>query len=222
MKRVCMLFLAAVLTTGVALADPAEGAKSLSVRTFQFKYKNADRAAAVIKTLLSGDGSMSIQPKANSLVVTDHAENMKAVATALSEFDSAPRSVKLSIRLVAASRSADTPKTVDELRDIAKSFSMLGYNSLESLGSAEVESHEGEPGTITLGDGYRADFKVGEYDPATDTIELSDFRISKLQKDQLTQIYKATLNLTIGQTFIVSAKRPQGQRALSIVFIPRR
>jgi len=223
MKRGLMIFLAVLFTTGVALAGPAaDGAKALSVRTFQFKYKTADRAAGVIKSLLSGEGSMSIQPKANSLVVTDHPENIKAVAAAINDYDAAPRGVKLSVRLVAASRAETATRSPEELKDIARSFTMMGYNSLESLGSANVESHEGENGSINLNDGYRADFKFGEYDPASDSVELIDFRISKLQSDQLTEIYKTTLNLKIGQTVVLGVKRPKGQRALSVAFVARR
>jgi len=222
MKRVLMILLAVLFTTGVVFAEPVEGAKALSVKTFQFKFKNADRAAVAIKSLLSADGSMSIQPSANSLVVTDHPENLKAVAAAISEFDSAPRAVKLSVRVVTASHAEVASKPAEELREIAKSFAMLGYNSLESIGSANVDSHEGELGTIELSGGYRADFRFGEYDPTSDSVRLEDFRISKLQGDQLTQIYKTTLNLTIGQMTIVTAKRPQGQRALSIAFVARR
>ena len=222
MKRALMILLAVLFTTGVVFAEPAEGAKALSVKTFQFKFKDADRAAAVIKSLLSADGSMSIQPSANSLVVTDHPENLKAVAAAISEFDTVPRTVKLSVRLVAASRAETASKPAEALRDIARSFAMLGYNSLESIGSANIDSHEGELGSIELGGGYRADFRFGEYDPTSDSVRLEDFRISKLQGDQLSQIYKTTLNLKVGQTTIVSAKRPQGQRALSIAFVARR
>jgi len=222
MKRVMMMFVALLLTTGVVLAEPSEGAKALSVHTFQFKFKDADRAAAVIKSLLSADGSMSIQPKANSLVVTDHPDNLKAVAAAITEFDTAPRAVRLSVRLLAVSRAEVAVKTVEELKDIAPSFTMLGYNSLEPLGSADVESREGQPGTTNLGDGYRADFHFGAYDPVDDTVELTDFRIMKLQKDQLTQVYKTTLNLKIGQTIVLVVKRPQGQRALSVAFVARR
>jgi len=222
MKRVLMILLAVLFTTGVVFAEPVEGAKALSVKTFQFKFKNADRAAVAIKSLLSADGSMSIQPSANSLVVTDHPENLKAVAAAISEFDSAPRAVKLSVRVVTASHAEVASKPAEELREIAKSFAMLGYNSLESIGSANIDSHEGELGTIDLGGGYRADFRFGEYDPTSDTVRLEDFRISKLQGDQLSQIYKTTLNLKVGQMTIVTAKRPQGQRALSIAFVARR
>jgi len=224
MKRVLMILLAVVMTAGVALAEPGANAdaKALSVRTFQFKYKTADKAAGVIKSLLSADGTMSIQPKTNMLVVTDHADNIKAVATAINDYDSAPRGVKLNVRLVAASKSETPGRTIEELKDIARTFTMLGYNSLESLGSANVESHEGDSGSITLNDGYRADFHFGEYDPASDTVELTDFRISKLQGDQLSEIYKTTLNLKIGQTIVLSVKRPKGQHALSVAFVARR
>ena len=222
MKRALMILLAVLFTTGVVFAEPAEGVKALSVKTFQFKFKNADRAAVVIKSLLSADGSMSIQPSANSLVVTDHPANLKTVAAAINEFDTAPRAVRLSVRLVTASHAEVAAKPAEELRDIAKSFAMLGYNSLESIGSANIDSHEGELGTIDLGGGYRADFRFGEYDPTSDTVRLEDFRISKLQGDQLSQIYKTTLNLKVGQMTIVTAKRPQGQRALSIAFVARR
>ena len=222
MKRALMILLAVLFTTGVVFAEPAEGVKALSVKTFQFKFKNADRAAVVIKSLLSADGSMSIQPSANSLVVTDHPANLKTVAAAINEFDTAPRAVRLSVRLVTASHAEVAAKPAEELRDIAKSFAMLGYNSLESIGSANIDSHEGELGTIDLSGGYRADFRFGEYDPTSDTVRLEDFRISKLQGDQLSQIYKTTLNLKVGQMTIVTAKRPQGQRALSIAFVARR
>ena len=130
--------------------------------------------------------------------------------------------MKLSVRLVAASRAETATRSPEELKDIARSFTMMGYNSLESLGSANVESHEGENGSINLNDGYRADFKFGEYDPASDSVELTDFRISKLQSDQLTEIYKTTLNLKIGQTVVLGVKRPKGQRALSVAFVARR
>ena len=49
------------------------------------------------------------------------------------------------------------------------------------------------------------------------------FRLSKLQGDQVTSLLKTTLNLRLGQTYIVGAtKTPQSQRALMIVLIARR
>ena len=225
MKRVLILLTLCLFATGVAIAEPAGPAgdvKALNVRTFQFKYKDADKAAAIIKPLMSAEGSMSIQPASNSLVVTDRAEKMKAIADALAAFDTAPHNVKLSLRLVGASRGETSTKVSSEMREVAGKLAILRYNAIEDLGNANVEGHEGQPTTIDLQNGYRVDFKFGEYDPSSDSIQLDEFRLSKVQKDQLVQVYQATLNLKVGQTLIFGATKTQGQRAIFLVFNARR
>src|SRR5262249_23620238 len=88
MKRLLSFALMALLLVSVsALADEAgEVGKNLSVKTFQFRNKQAEKAASVIKSLMSADGSMSIQPASNSLIVTDLAENLKKISAALTQF----------------------------------------------------------------------------------------------------------------------------------------
>lgn len=221
MKRTFLLILIVLLTAGMALAEPADGGKNLSVRTFQFKYKDVDRAAAIIKPLLSAQGSISMQPSERSLVVTDRADNLAAIVSALSEFDTAPRPLKLSIRLVMASRT-DTPARVpDELRDVAPKLAMLRYNTVESLGAAEIESREGDSGSVELANGFRAEFRMGEYDPASKSVTVTDFKLSRVQDSQVKDLYKTTLNLKVGQTLILAATR-QGQRAVVVVLAARK
>jgi hypothetical protein len=225
MKKALVIVAALLMLSSVIFADDAAaGAKSLSVHTFTFKYKDADKAAAMIKALLSSEGSMSIQPSTNALVVTDRGDNLKAITRALTEFDVAPQAFRLTVRLVGASRvEGAAPKVTDNLRDIAPKLAMLRFNALEDLGAADVAGKEGDPGMVTLPTGYRADFKFGEYDPASDSIKVSDFHLSKLQNDQLTSLLKTTLNLRIGQTYIVGAtKAPQSQRALMIILVARK
>jgi hypothetical protein len=226
LKKSGFLAVLFLILAGVASAEPKVTEKTLSVRTFTFKYKQAERAAAVIKPLVSEEGSMSIQPSTNALQVTDRAENLKQIAKAISDFDSPAREFHLYVRLVSASRVAEPQKVADDLRDVAQKLSMLKYNAFENVGEAHVEAKEGDPGVIDMTTGYRADFRLGEYDPATDSIKLNDFHLSKLQgaqKDQLTSLLKTTLNLGIGQTYIVGAsKTPESQKALMIVLIARR
>ena len=100
MKRYAVMLMALLLVSAAAFADAADVGKSLSVRTFTFKHKQADAAAGVIKSLLSADGSMSFQPKTNSLVITDDPANLKKIAAALAEFDTAAQSFRLSVRLL--------------------------------------------------------------------------------------------------------------------------
>jgi hypothetical protein len=230
LKALLLMISMMVALCGAAIAEPpaaaADAKPGLAVRSFTFKFKQADKAAAVIKPLLSADGLMSIQPSTNSLVVSDRAENMKAVARMIGDFDKEPQSFRLFIRIIGASRVEGTPKIPADLKDVARKLAILPYNSFESVGEATVQGKEGDPGLFDMQTGYRADFKFGEYDPASDSIAVKDLQISRLtgaQKDQLTSLLKTTLNLTIGQTYILGASRaPQSQRALMIVLVARR
>ncbi|HEX9457976.1 MAG TPA: secretin N-terminal domain-containing protein [Thermoanaerobaculia bacterium] len=233
LKRTLLMISMMAALSGAAIAEPpaapaaADTKAPLAVRSFTFKFKQADKAAAAIKPLLSADGSMSIQPSTNSLVVTDRTENMKAVAKMIGDFDKEPQSFRLYVRIVGASRVDGTPKIADDLKEVARKLAiLLPYNSFESVGEATVQGKEGDPGLIDMRTGYRADFRFGEYDAASDSIAVKDLQISRLtgaQKDQLTSLLKTTLNLTIGQTYILGAsKAPQSQRALMIVLVARR
>lgn len=226
LNRVMFLLAALLVAVPAAQAEPPapDAAKALTVRTFTFKYKDADKAAGVIKALLSAEGTISIQPGTKSVVVTDRAENLKALAKAIADFDVPPQSFRLSVRLVSAARVAgETAKPSDDLKDVAPKLAMLRYNSLESAGQAEFEGKEGDPGIVEMTSGFRADFKFGEYDPSSDSIRVSDFHLSRLQKDQLTSLLKTSLNLRLGQTYIVGATRaPESQRALMIVLVAHR
>lgn len=223
MKRIAVVLMVLVFVSAAALADAADPGKSLSVRTFQFKHKQADKAAAMIKSLLTASGSMSIQPATNSLVVTDDPEKLKEIAAALTKFDAAPQPFHLTVRLISAGRGgAKGARFPEELRDLESKLQLLRYDSVESLGAAEVDGKEGEPGIVSLSS-YRADFKFGEYDPASDTISISDFQLSRQTGDQLAPMMKTTLNLKLGQTFIMGVTRqPDSQRALMMVLSARR
>jgi Bacterial type II/III secretion system short domain len=216
-----LLFVSALLTSESAFADAADVGKTLTAKTFVFKHKQADKAANVIKTILSAEGSMSIQPSTNALVVTDLPENMKKIAAALATFDAPVQSLQLSIRLVSAGRGAQN-KVDPALADVASKLALLRYNVLESLGTAQANGKEGEPGVVSI-QGYRADFHFGEYDPASDSVQVADFKLFRLEGDQLAPLLKTTLNLRIGQTVIIGATRDaQSQRALMIVVTAQR
>jgi len=225
-KRLLLILIAMLLASVSAFAEPepvADG-KAVTVRSFTFKYKEADKAAAVIKPLMSADGSMSMQAANNALVVTDHADNLKAIAKALEAFDAPAQAIKLSIRLVSAAHVESPAQRVrKDLEDVATKMAMFRYNSYESVGESNVEGKEGDAEVVDNITGYRADFKIGEYDAASDSIKLNDFKLSRLQNDQLTALLKTTLNLRIGQMYILGAsKAPQSQRALMIVITARR
>lgn len=221
MKRLMICFVVLFLASAPAFADaaPAESAKSLTVRTFQFKHKSAEDAASAIKSLRGAEGSVAITNGA--LVVTDTPENLKRIASALAEFDVAPQPFRLNIRLVSAARASEA-RVADAVRDLAPKLALLRFNVLDNIGAAEVVGREGESGLVDLSN-YRADFKIGEYDAASDSVKLADLKLSRVEGDQLTQLFKTTLNLKLGQTVILSATRDANSgRALMIVVSAKR
>lgn len=222
MKRFAVVTMALFLMSAAAFADAADVGKSLTVRTFQFKYKQADKAAAMIKSLMSGSGTFTVQPGANSLVVTDDPENLKKIAAAIAEFDAPAQPFHLSVRLISAARGGAATKVPEGLRDVESKLALLRYDNLESLGAAGVDGKEGDTGSVDM-TAYRADFKFGEYDPASDSIKISDFKLSRLDGDQLAPMMKTTLNLKLGQTVIMAVTRDaKSQRALMMVLSARR
>jgi hypothetical protein len=224
MKRLVLILMVLLPLSSAALADAADVGKSLSVRTFSFKHKQAETAAGAIKALLSADGTMSIQPKTNSLVITDDPANLRRIASALAEFDTAPQAFRLSVRVLSAGRTPNGKATrlPEELKEVETQLALLRYTSVETVGVAEAAGKEGEPSLIDLTQ-YRADFKFGPYDPASDTIELSDFKLSRLEGDQLSPMMKTTLNLKIGHTVVLGVTRDaKSQRALMLVLSAKR
>lgn len=223
LKSILFVLCALVLAGVTANAEPREKNEALSVRTFTFKYKDADKAAAIIKPLMSTEGSMSIQPASNALAVTDRADNLKAIAKALAEFDTAAQPFRLSIRIVSAAREA-TAHIPDDLKDVAQKVALMHFNAFTREGDANVQGKEGDPGSIDMQTGFRAEFKFGEYDPASESIRINDLHVSKIGKDnQLTSLVTTSLNLRIGQTYILgAAKSPNSPRALMIVLVARR
>jgi len=219
MKRIAVMFLALVFVSTAAFADAADVGKRLSVRTFQFKHKKAENAAAIIKPLLSQGGTISIQ--ANALVISDDAENLKKIAAALETFDAPPQPFHLTVRLVSAGRGP-TGRVAAEVRDVESKLALLRFNVIDSIGSSEVDGREGEPGLVNLSN-YRAEFSFGEYDPASDSIKVENFRLSRMDGDQLAPVMKTTLNLKLGQTLIMAVTRDaQSQRALMMVLSAKR
>jgi hypothetical protein len=222
LKRFTFLCVALLLVSGMAYAEPRDGEKALTVRTFQFKYKDADKATAIVKPLLSAEGSISLQAGSNALVVSDRPENLKEIAAALAKYDAAPQMFRLEVRLVAASRDGNG-NVPAELKDIAGKLALLRFNTVESLGSADMTGHEGDPGTVSMQSGYKAEFRLGDYDPASDTLRVNDFKVSKMAGDQLTQVLKMSMNLKLNQTVILGAtKVVNAGRALMIVVTAKR
>lgn len=221
-KAVIGVMLLALLGGASAFAAPAAGSEKLTARSFQFKFRDASRAASVIKPLVSEAGSVSIQPSSNTIVVTDSPAALREIARAIAQYDAPPKSFTVELQLVAASRAANPPPVPEDLREIsAKLSGVLRFNRFDKLGEIQAIGREGDPVLTDLDGSYRADFKMGEFDPISQTLQLSDFRILRVPEGggEVQQIFRnSTLNLRVGQTVVLGASRmPDSNRILMIV-----
>jgi hypothetical protein len=218
-KVVLSVLFLALLGASAALAAPDA---KLTARTYQFKFRDASRAAAVIKPLISATGSVSIQPGSNTLVVTDSAEVLREVTRAIQQYDAPPKPFTVEVKLVAASRAAAPKPVPEDLREIStKLAGVLRFNSFEKLGEIRAQGREGDPVLADLEGLYRADFTMGEFDPISQTLQLSEFRVMRVPQGggELQQIFRnATLNLRVGQTVVLGPSRlPDSNRILMLV-----
>ncbi len=224
-KAVIAVVFLALLGSAVAVAAPAADEK-LTARPFQFKFRDASRAASVIKPLISASGSVSIQPSSNTIVVTDTPAALRGIARAIAEYDAPPKTFTVELRLVAASNTRNPPPVPEDLREIsAKLSGVLRFNRFDKLGEIRAMGREGDPVLADLDGSYRADFKMGEFDPISQTLQLSEFRILRVPQGggEVQQIFRnSTLNLRIGQTVVLGASRlPDSNRILMLVLTAR-
>ena len=227
MKRFVLFSLILTLAAFGAFAQQADG--KVVVQTFKFKFKSADKAAQMVRPLVSSGGSVSIQAGANTLVVTDRSDNVSRIADAIEDYDVPSRTFKLELKLVAAGRVTGNPPAVPEdLREVStKLAGVLRFNSFEKLGELAVTGREGDVVRRDVDGAYHADFTIGEYDPVTGTVQVSDFQLGRYNqtaagKKELTEVLKTTLNLKVGQTVILGAsKLPESNRALMLIVVAR-
>lgn len=223
MKRIAL-----IVTILMSMATTLLGAEALTSQSFRFKHKDAEKAAALIKPLMSAEGTVAL--KANTLVITDRADNVRNVAAALLKYDVAPQPFHLEVKLVAASRGTSTAKVPEDLRELsAKLSGVFKFNTFEKLGEINATVREGDPFVAEdVANTYRADFTLGEYDPLSDSVRVNDFRLQKKQgsgagASEMTQLLKTSMNLKIGQVVVVGAARSaQSDRTLMVVIVGRR
>ena len=147
---------------------------------------------------------------------------LRGIARAIAEYDAPPKTFTVELRLVAASNTRNPPPVPEDLREIsAKLSGVLRFNRFDKLGEIRAMGREGDPVLADLDGSYRADFKMGEFDPISQTLQLSEFRILRVPQGggEVQQIFRnSTLNLRVGQTVVLGASRlPDSNRILMVV-----
>jgi len=87
------------------LAQSAANAGTLAVRTYALSYAKADQAAPLVKTsVLSPRGNVQIDPRTNTLIITDLPARLDTVQQLLSTIDRAEPQVEIEARIITTTR----------------------------------------------------------------------------------------------------------------------
>ncbi len=87
------------------LAQSAANAGALAVRTYALSYAKADQAAPLVKTsVLSPRGNVQIDPRTNTLIITDLPARLDTVQQLLNTLDRAEPQVEIEARIITTTR----------------------------------------------------------------------------------------------------------------------
>jgi hypothetical protein len=214
--------------TPIEAAQPGPGVPSV-VKVFNFKFKKAEDAAVAVRPFLSEDGSVLIQPKANSLTVQDQQPAIDRISRMLAKWDAPPRGRSLAITLLKATttphRTGDRNPLPDEIKVVAERLKKLfNFQDFTPLDSVVVRGLDGNTITCVMGGGYQLEFLL-EPGSEGDLVRLRNLSLSTLRKDQRgairSEILRTSINVPVGQPYVLGVGKDEAaQAALFLVFFP--
>ncbi len=220
----------AALAQGAGEARPSSGTR---VHAYTLNHQPAHEALALIRPLLSNQGTVEVQPGGNTLVIREQSTALPRLIRVLADFDHPPEQLRFDIRIVRAgpkrnviSPPEDEPRGAGPLsEDLASRLrELLRYDDYQVLAEAGVTSLEGEEVTYSLGQTYSVSFRPGTL-MAGQRVKLEGFRIlkhvtnpsNKGRQLKPRELFHATLNLWIDRPFnLVLAQDQKRQEALMV------
>jgi len=232
-RRVAVL-LALALSFAGALGAPADGGDPISARAYQVRFKSLADAAELVSSVLSPQGTVTLQPRLKTLTVQDHASVLDRVGPLLQSFDTAPRNVEIALSLFLgtdrreqeAGRVIPPSAVTREVRGIAETLGdFTKWNAYESLGGRAVTGAEGGRVVVNLSDEYRVGYVVETV--RDQSVKLSDFVLQRIThgadgKEITQDVYSAEVVLPVGRMLMIgAAQNPASKRALFLTLQAR-
>lgn len=231
MKR-ASLFAAAVLgtllTAGAAIAQPAALARPDEIRlhAVTIKSRPAAEAVALVKSFLSKNGTVEVQPGSNTVVVRDKMTILPRIVDELHAFDRAswPQPLRVEILLVRASRVAVSPpyQHSDLPDDLTRKLkSHVPYDIFDTQAKAALQSREGEFISYDMGGGYQVSLRLGAalQDGRIRASKFSVVRRSGKAGPPPAKLFQAHLNLLLNQTNVLGFAKDETSREALIVVV---
>lgn len=203
---------------------PGNGA--LILHAYRFKHQAASEAVALVSPLLSGAGTVELQPAGNTLVIRDTAEALARILPVLRDFDHPARPLRLEVLIVRASRAVVSPPTQrsDLPEELTRRLrSLLPYDTYELEAQAQLSTEEGQAAVFEMGGDYQVSFRLGTLQQ-DGRVKLSGFQLArKGAARKAPNLIHTNLNLWLDKTVSLGlAKSETSREALMLVLTLRR
>src|ERR1700676_906779 len=202
--------------------QPRDSAE-LGLHAYTLRYQQALEAIPLIQPLLTGRGTLELQPGGNTLVIRDTAAALARIVPVLHAFDHPAQPLKVEILIVRASRTAVSPQLNHS--DLPEPLTrrlreLLPYDIYELHAQANLGSQEGQAVAYELGDDYVVSFRLGTLMEAK-RIRLANFEVSRRagRSKATVPLVHTSLNLCLDQTMSLGLARSEGSRDALIIVV---
>jgi hypothetical protein len=196
----------------------------LVLHAYTLRYQQALEAIPLIQPLLTGRGTLELQPGGNTLVIRDTVTALARIVPVLHAFDHPAQPLKVEILIVRASRAAVGPQQLSH-SDLPESLTrrlreLLPYDIYELQAQANLGSQEGQAVAYELGDDYVVSFRLGTLMEAK-RIRLGNFEVSRRagRSKSNVPLVHTSLNLCLDQTMSLGLARSEGSRDALIIVV---
>lgn len=198
----------------------ADDTTDLVIEAITLRYRNAAQAVQVVHPLLSGRGTVELQPGGNTLVLRDVPRAIERIMPLLREFDQPANLVTVRVQIVAASSETGGSQVGPSLPAalISRLQDLLRYENYSLLAKTEFAVQEGLEAAYELSNEYRVDFMLGRL-LEDRRISLKGFKISRRRGDgEMAPLIHTNLNLNLGRPMVLGlAESESSDRALMVV-----
>lgn len=195
----------------------------LVLHAYTLRYQQAIEAIPLIQPLLTGRGTLELQPGGNTLVIRDTATALARIVPVLHAFDHPAQPLKVEILIVRASRAVVSPQV--NRSDLPEPLTrrlreLLPYEIYEMQAQANLGSQEGQAVAYELGDDYVVSFRLGTLMEAK-RIRLANFEVSRRagKSKSTVPLVHTSLNLCLDQTMSLGLARSEGSRDALIIVV---
>ena len=220
------LFLRSAAAAGVVWiwAAGLRAAEPVGVRVFQLKYKRVEEATLLVRPLLSETGSILLQPRLNTITVTDHENSLNRIARALSQFDLPPRGFSIAVKMVRAQADVPAGDLAREIGGIGNKLrEVFRFNDYALVDSAVLRGAEGDQVSYLLGGEYRLSFHIDAAGVGP-TLRFSQFALSRERTDErgrriTSPLFRTTVNVLLNQTMVIGASKEEASKKALILIL---